>query len=86
MMRAPTLAAAALLLVACESKPATVTQEQQAPAPPAEGTTPIAKAPEPEIDLESVPVAEDFEEQAATELSAANLEAKLDELEKEIGD
>lgn len=84
MKRQSMLVAAGLLVLACESKTPAPAAEKP-PTPTAATDTPIAKAPESTVDLESVPVEEDFEEQAATELSPANLEAKLDELEKEIG-
>jgi hypothetical protein len=67
-------------------------EEPPPPAPPSEvnvvppasepaKTTPAAAAP---VDVENLPVEEDFEEQAEKDVTAANLNQKLDELEKEI--
>jgi hypothetical protein len=79
---------AAGLVLACQS---------QAPAPPAESkpaspaaapAAPVAiapaVAPEPEIDLESLPAEEDFEEEAELKITSKNLEQELQQLEKEL--
>ncbi|MDQ2642643.1 MAG: hypothetical protein M3020_02420 [Myxococcota bacterium] len=58
-----------------------------APAP-AELNTNIAAAtpePAPVVDVESLPVEEQFEQEAEKDLTPQNLVAKLDEIEKEIG-
>jgi len=43
----------------------------------------MAAAP-PVVDVDTLPVEEDFEADAEKELTVANLSAKLDELDKEI--
>jgi hypothetical protein len=74
-------------LVACK-------KEEPAPTPP-EQATPVAPSPqpstvtasvaaEPAIDLDSLPVEEDFEEEAEKDVTAANVSKKVDELEKEM--
>ena len=79
-----------LLVFACESKEPAPTPQPAAPPPaaasaPAQPETTIAKAPAPApVDLESVPVEEDFEQEAATQVDSKNLKATLDALEKEI--
>jgi hypothetical protein len=72
------------VVVACkkEEPPAPTEVAVVPPATPAAAPTPAAA--EPAIDLESVPVEEDFEEEAEKELTVVNLPKKLDELEKEI--
>ncbi|HWO09720.1 MAG TPA: hypothetical protein VNN80_09585 [Polyangiaceae bacterium] len=78
-----------LLVFACESKEPAPTPQPAAPPPAAPSSaaakaeTTIAQAPAP-VDLESVPVEEDFEQEAATQVDAKNLKATLDALEKEI--
>jgi hypothetical protein len=74
----------AVLCFACESKePAPAAAPSAAPAQP-QAQTAIARDPAPAVDLDSVPVEEDFEQEAATQLDAKNLGATLDALEKEI--
>lgn len=75
---------AALFLLGCE-------QEQPKPVEPAKpvAATPVKPAAAPAtavtpISLDSIPTEEDFEENAAKEITAANLSEKLDGLEKEI--
>jgi hypothetical protein len=87
MIRKALLSLVILALVACEKK------DEAATAPSAEATTTTA-APEPtpaaavaaapQIDLETLPTEEDFEEEAEKEITPVNLEKKLDDLEKEI--
>jgi len=70
-------------------------KKEEPPPPPASEPTPPASAPEarntvtappePAVDVESLPVEEDFEAEAEKEVTAANLTKQLDELEKEIG-
>lgn len=83
------VAASGLLLLTggCEKK-----AEQQEPASievasaPTPLTTDVAAvAPEPVIAVESLPVQEQFEQEAEREIDSKNLVAKLDQLEKEIG-
>ena len=55
---------------------------------PAELNTSIAAAtpePAPVVDVETLAVEEQFEEEAEKDLTPQNLVAKLDEIEKEIG-
>jgi hypothetical protein len=75
-----------LTLAACDKKeaPADATTPSAAatetpPAPPAVA----AKAPA-IVDIETLPVEEDFEAEAEKELTVANMSAKLDELDKQI--
>jgi hypothetical protein len=73
-------------LGACDKKETPAESTEQAPAtatPPA--PAPVAAAAEPKVDIDSLPVEEEFEADAEKELTSANLNAKLDELEKEIG-
>jgi hypothetical protein len=73
-------------LAACDKKeaaPADVTEKPNA-AEPAPAAPPPVAATQPAVDVDSLPVEEQFEADAEKELTAANLNAKLDELEKEI--
>lgn len=45
-----------------------------------------AKEPDSELDDEDIPVAEDYEEKAETEINKDNLEEELAKLEKELAD
>jgi hypothetical protein len=72
-----------LAFMACkkeEPPPSEVTVVPPA-TPSATEPAPVAEAP---IDLEGVAVEEDFEEEAEKEITAANLEKKVAELEKEL--
>jgi hypothetical protein len=73
-------------LGACDKKetPPTESTEQKAATPTPPAPAPVAAAAEPKVDIDSLPVEEEFEADAEKELTAANLNAKLDELEKEI--
>lgn len=84
MIRKLTIGLLLVLVVACkkEEPPAPSQVTVVPPAEPAPAATPAAA--EPTVDLESVPVEEDFEEEAEKELTVANLPKRLDELEKEI--
>jgi hypothetical protein len=89
MRRTIALVALGLLsLTACEKKeaPATPTEASAAATPPAAPAAPIAAAAatEPVVDVNSLPVEEQYEADAEKEITADNLTAKLDELEKEI--
>lgn len=85
--------ALALTAAACDKKaeesPATPadenTQAANAPTPADANTNVAAATPTPTVDVESLPVQEQFEQEAEKELTPQNLVAKLDELEKEIG-
>jgi hypothetical protein len=75
------VAALLLLAASCAKK------EEPAPAPapePPPAATTAAPAPAPSAAVDDVPTEEDFEEEAAKEVTAANLDAQLDALEKEI--
>jgi hypothetical protein len=72
-----------LFLAACEKKeppPAEAPPPEPPPAATAAAPAPTASA-EAASDL---PTEEDFEQEAAKEVTAANLDAQLDALEKEI--
>lgn len=77
-----------LALTACEKKetPAPAPVNDTAAQPPAASPVPAAvTAPaEPVVDVASLPVEEQYEADAEKEITAENLTAKLDELEKEI--
>ena len=68
---------------ASQAAPAPAAPAAAAPAVPAPkpAETPVATAP---VKLESVPAREDFEEEAETQITPANLEKQLQALEKEI--
>jgi hypothetical protein len=71
------------VLVGCQKEqppaPAETPPAAATPAAPAETASAVPAATGPEI-----PTEEDFEEEAGRELTAANLDAQLDALEKEI--
>ena len=80
------LLVALVTLAACDKKeagPAEVTEKPSATQPTPAAPPPVAATP-PAVDVDSLPVEEQFEADAEKELTAANLNAKLDELEKEI--
>jgi len=86
MNRMIAVIALCLTVLACAKKEAPTTADTAqpsaapaAPPPPAH----VAAAP-PAIDVDSLPVEEDFEADAEKELTVANLSAKLDDLDKEI--
>jgi len=86
MNRSFALAALLVTLAACDKKETPAAADSAKPssaleAPAAPAT--VAAAP-PVIDLDSLPVEEDFEADAEKELTVANLDAKLSDLEKEI--
>ncbi|HKO51939.1 MAG TPA: hypothetical protein VJV79_29725 [Polyangiaceae bacterium] len=75
-----------LILAACDKKEAPVASDSAVvaasaptPAPP----TPVATV-APVIDIDSLPVEEDFESEAEKELTLASLNTQLDALDKEI--
>jgi len=85
------IALALLTLAACEKKEApTATPPTPSEAPVVAASPPAAVAPtpaavaEPAVDVNSLPVEEQYEAEANKEITADNLSAKLDELEKEI--
>jgi hypothetical protein len=74
-----------LSLSACDKKEAP--QATPAESPPAAAPAPVAAAPavaEPVVDVSTLPVEEQYEADAEKEITADNVTAKLDELEKEI--
>jgi len=77
---------ALVTLAACDKKeaaPADVAEKPSAAAAAPAAPAPVAATPPP-VDVDSLPVEEQYEADAEKELTAANLNAKLDELEKEI--
>jgi len=88
MIRKVLIGAALLTLAACEKKEETTTTTAENTATTATATTTTtpaaAVATTTAIDLETVPTEEEFEEEAEKEITPANFEKKLDDLEKEI--
>jgi predicted small lipoprotein YifL len=82
------IALALVTLSACEKKadtPLPPSDTPVAPAPPAAAPTPEkAMIPSSVIDLEKIPVQEQFEAEVAAEVTPVNFEQQLDALEKEI--
>ena len=77
---------ALVTLAACDKKeaaPAEMAEKPTVVEPGPAAPAPVA-ATQPTVDIDSLPVEEQFEADAEKELTAANLNAKLDELEKEI--
>lgn len=80
-----TLLACCAMSLGCEKK-----EVPPASEPPAVAPTPAAAAPvvpaatEPTIDVATLPVEEQYEAEAEQEITAANVQQKLDEIEKEI--
>jgi hypothetical protein len=74
-----------LTLAACDKKEAPASTESAAGAAPVATAAPtaVAAAP-PVVDIDTLPVEEDFEADAEKELTLVNLSAKLDDLDKEI--
>lgn len=73
-------------LAACEKKepaPADAGDKPTTAATPSQ-PAPVAAATPPALDIDSLPVEEEFEAEAEKDLTLANLNAKLDELDKEI--
>jgi len=86
MIRKILLPLAILALIACEKKEEAATTPSAEPAATATAPTTAAAAvaTATPIDLETLPTEEEFEEEAEKEITPANLEQKLDELEREI--
>ena len=83
------LLALTVLLAAtgCEKKeplPTTPVADAPAAAPVAPAEPPALAPTAPSVDVASLPVEEQFEADAEKEITADNLSAKLDELEKEL--
>jgi hypothetical protein len=75
-----------LSLSACDKQEAPQATPAESP-PAAAAPAPVAAAPavaEPVVDVSTLPVEEQYEADAEKELTADNITAKLDELEKEI--
>jgi hypothetical protein len=86
MNRFCALALMCLAVLACDKKEAPVSTGSATASSPVEAKaapSAIAVSPPP-VDVGTLPVEEDFEADAEKELTAANLSAKLDELDKEI--
>ena len=80
------LALMCLTLAACDKKEAPASLDSAKASATSEATaapTALAAAP-PVVDVDTLPVEEDFEGDAEKELTVANLSAKLDALDKEI--
>ena len=77
MKRALWMGALALLLLGCE--------EQKSDAPAGAASTKASGAAMAQVKDEDVPTAADFEEEAEKDITADNLDAELDKLDKEIG-
>lgn len=76
-----------LSLTACEKKetpPPAATEAAATPPPPTPAPAVPAAVAEPVVDVASLPVEEQYEADAEKEITADNVSAKLDELEKEI--
>ena len=76
-----------LSLSACEKKeapPPAATEAAATPPPPTPPPAVPAAVAEPVVDVASLPVEEQYEADAEKEITADNVSAKLDELEKEI--
>ena len=86
MNRYCTAALISLSLAGCDKKEAPTSADTPKPSATVEATAaPTAVAAEPPVvDVATLPVEEDFEADAEKELTAANLSAKLDDLDKEI--
>jgi hypothetical protein len=69
-----------LMIAACGCDPVT----PEAPPAPAAMPAPPAPPPAPALADDDVAVAEDFIEEATTEVTADNYRAKLDEIDQEI--
>jgi hypothetical protein len=74
-------------LLGCEKKEAPAQPASEAPASPPAAAVSVAPPPvaEPTVDAATLAVEEQFEAEAEGEITADNLTAKLDEIEKEIG-
>ena len=87
MNRLSILVSVCLSLAACSKQEAPTDAASTKPSAAAETTAapPVVAAAPPSIDVDTLPVEEDFEANAEKELTLANLSVKLDDLEKEIG-
>ena len=86
MTRGCALALMCLTLAACDKKEAPVAMDSAKPSAAPELTaapSAVAVAP-PVVDIETLPVEEDFEADAEKELTVANVNTKLDALDKEM--
>jgi hypothetical protein len=73
------------LSIGCDKKEAPPPASEPPTAPPAPvAATPAPAAADPVVDASTLPVEEQYEADAEKEISTANLEQKLDELEKEL--
>jgi hypothetical protein len=86
MNRYRALAVMCLTLAACDEKEAPASADTAKPNATTEATAapPAVTAAPPAIDVDTLPVEEDFEAEAEKELTVANLSAKLDDLDKQI--
>ena len=86
MNRSCALALVCFVIAACDKKEAPASADAPQPSAAAEATAApsAAAAAPPVVDVSTLAVEEDFEADAEKELTASNLSAKLDDLEKEI--
>ena len=86
MSRQVILVSLCLALAACDKKEApTDTDSAKASAATERTAAPsLAPAAPPTVDVDTLPVEEDFEADAEKELTVANLSAKLDDIEREV--
>lgn len=68
-----------------EEVPPQTMEPASAPQPAELSTTVAAAAPELPVNLETLAVEEDFEQEAEKEITMQNMTAKLDQLERQIG-
>lgn len=85
MKRAILLIAMTLLLAACEQKSEAPAGTSKQATTTAAGTTASAMTGTAVASADDIPSETDFEEEAAKEITADNLDAELDTLDKEIG-
>jgi len=86
MNRWCTLGLMFLTLAACDKKEAPVAMDSANPraAPEVTAAPPAVAMAPPVVDIETLPVEEDFEADAEKELTVANVNTKLDALDKEM--
>jgi hypothetical protein len=75
-----------LASVACNKKETSVEPTPEAAPTAAPQLAAAPAAAEPVVDLDSLPVEEQYEAEAEKEITVDNLTAKLDELEKELAE
>ncbi|MGE0326134.1 MAG: hypothetical protein AB7K71_38515 [Polyangiaceae bacterium] len=86
MKRAVLLIAAGLLALACNEDKAAKPDEKPAAATTSTATAAATGETAATDDAEDIPTEADFEDEAETQITSANMESELDALEKEIGE